>query len=52
VRLRERLAVYDRFIGPEWIDAALLSRVKAMRRALDSAAECNGGSRGDGEVLK
>jgi 7,8-didemethyl-8-hydroxy-5-deazariboflavin synthase CofG subunit len=38
VRLRERLAVYDRFIGPEWIDAALLSRVKAMRRALDSAA--------------
>ena len=29
--LRERLAVYDRFITPEWIDPALLPRVRAMR---------------------
>jgi FO synthase len=37
-RLRERLAVYDRFIGPEWIDSALLPRVTAMRLALDPPA--------------
>jgi FO synthase len=28
--LRERLAVYDRFIDPEWVDPAVLDRVRAI----------------------